>query len=70
MCHNPSVIFADEPTAELDTHMALQIMKIFKDLVDKKGVTVVMTTHDPNMMELGDFTYSLEDGEVIDTCGV
>ena len=68
--HNPKVIFADEPTAELDTHMALQIMKIFRELIDKKGVTVVMTTHDPNMMELGDITYSLEDGEVVDTVGV
>ena len=68
--HNPKVIFADEPTAELDTHMALQIMKIFRELIEKKGVTVVMTTHDPNMMELGDITYSLEDGEVVDTVGV
>jgi putative ABC transport system ATP-binding protein len=70
MAHNPKVIFADEPTAELDTHMALQIMKIFRELVDKKGVTVVMTTHDPNMMELADVTYSLEDGEVVDTYSV
>lgn len=70
IAHNPKVIFADEPTAELDTHMAIQIMKIFKNLIEKKGVTVVMTTHDPNMMELGDITYSLEDGEIVDTFGV
>lgn len=68
--HRPKVIFADEPTAELDTHMAIQIMKVFRELVEKEGITVVMTTHDPNMMELGDFVYTLEDGEVIDNYSV
>ena len=33
--HHPKVIFADEPTAELDTGMALQVMKVFRDLVEK-----------------------------------
>jgi len=64
--HRPKVIFADEPTAELDTAMGLQVMKVFRDLVEKEGVTVVMTTHDPNMMELGDNVFTLEDGEIID----
>lgn len=64
--HHPKVIFADEPTAELDTGMALQVMKVFRDLVEKEGVTVIMTTHDPNMMELGDCVFTLEDGEIVD----
>lgn len=64
--HRPRVLFADEPTAELDTVMGLQVMKVFRDLVEKEGVTIVMTTHDPNMMELGDYIYTLEDGEIID----
>ncbi len=64
--HKPKVIFADEPTAELDTHLGLQVMKLFQDLVKKEGVTIVMTTHDPNMMELVDRVYTLEDGVVVD----
>lgn len=64
--HHPKVIFADEPTAELDTGMALQVMKVFRDLVEKEGVTVIMATHDPNMMELGDCVFTLEDGEIVD----
>ena len=64
--HHPKVIFADEPTAEPDTGMALQVMKVFRDLVEKEGVTVIMTTHDPNMMELGDCVFTLEDGEIVD----
>ena len=41
-------------------------MKLFRDLIEKEGVTIVMTTHDPNLMELGDVVYELEDGEIID----
>ncbi|MBC8061200.1 MAG: ABC transporter ATP-binding protein [Clostridiaceae bacterium] len=64
--HRPKVVFADEPTAELDTHMAIQVMKLFRELVENEGITVVMTTHDPNMMELADQVYTLEDGQIID----
>jgi putative ABC transport system ATP-binding protein len=64
--HKPGVIFADEPTAELDTLMGLQVVKLFRNLVEKEGLTVVMTTHDPSMMEIADRVYTLEDGEVID----
>jgi len=66
IAHGPKVVFADEPTAELDTHMGLQVMKVFRDLVEKSGITIVMTTHDPNMMDLADRVFTLEDGEVVD----
>jgi putative ABC transport system ATP-binding protein len=66
VAHRPLVIFADEPTAELDTHMGLQVVKLFKTLVEKEGLTVVMTTHDPSMMDVADCVCTLEDGEIID----
>lgn len=66
IAHRPKVIFADEPTAELDTLMGLHIVKIFKSLVRDEGITVVMTTHDPNMMDIADNVLTLEDGEIID----
>lgn len=65
IAHRPRVIFADEPTAELDTVMGLQVMKVFRDLVEKEGLTVVMTSHDPNIIELADYVYSLQDGEIV-----
>jgi putative ABC transport system ATP-binding protein len=65
LAHNPKVIFADEPTAELDTNTGLQVVKIFKDLIELEGATVVMTTHDPGLMEVADKVYELEDGEVV-----
>jgi putative ABC transport system ATP-binding protein len=64
--HHPLVIFADEPTAELDTHMGLQVIKLFRDLVDDENTTIVMTTHDPKMVDLADRVYTLEDGSITD----
>ena len=65
IAHRPKVIFADEPTAELDTNTGLQVVKIFKDLVALEGTTIVMTTHDPGLMDVADKVYELADGEVI-----
>lgn len=67
IAHKPKVIFADEPTAELDSKTGLQVVKIFKELVEKDGHTVVMTTHDVGFMEIGDVVYELSDGMVLKT---
>ncbi len=66
IAHRPSIIFADEPTAELDTHMGIQVVKLFRSLVELEGLTVVMTTHDPSMIDIADNVMTLEDGEIID----
>ncbi|MBR6767806.1 MAG: ABC transporter ATP-binding protein [Clostridia bacterium] len=65
IAHKPKIIFADEPTGELDTNTGLQVVKIFKELNEAEGVTIVMTTHDTGLMEIGDAVYELEDGEQI-----
>ena len=64
IAHKPRVLFADEPTAELDTHTGLQVVKLFKELAQKENITIVMTTHNPGLMEIGDRVYELVDGEV------
>lgn len=65
IAHKPKIVFADEPTAELDSTTSLHIVKLFKELVEKEGMTIVMTTHDPSMMEVADKVYTLEDGEIV-----
>jgi len=64
--HRPKVLFADEPTAELDTQTGLQVLKVFLGLIEKEKVTVVMTTHDPAFMELGHKIYTMMDGVITD----
>lgn len=66
IAHKPEILFADEPTAELDTNTGLQVVKIFKDLAASEGVTIIMTTHDTGLMEIGDVVYQLEDGEFVE----
>ncbi len=61
----PRVIFADEPTGALDTASGLQVVMLFKQLIREEGITVVMTTHDPGLMELGDVVYEMEDGRIV-----
>lgn len=64
IAHKPSVIFADEPTAELDSAMARTVMKVFKDLVVSEKVTIVMTTHDMGLTDVSDDIYEILDGEI------
>ena len=64
VAHKPKIIFADEPTGALDTATGLSVIKLFKELIDKEGITIVMTTHDPNLMSFGDAVYEMEDGEL------
>jgi putative ABC transport system ATP-binding protein len=61
----PTVVFADEPTAELDTKTGLRIIRMFRHLVDEEGMTIVMTTHDPSMIDLADHVIKLQDGRTV-----
>ncbi|MGE9889232.1 ABC transporter ATP-binding protein [Mediterraneibacter faecis] len=65
IAHQPKILFTDEPTGALDTMMGLTVVKLFKELTEQEGVTIVMTTHDVGLMELGDRVYELEGGELI-----
>lgn len=66
IAHRPQIVFADEPTAELDTATGLHVVKLFKELVSQQQMTIVMTTHDPSMIDIADKVYTLEDGEIVE----
>lgn len=61
--NNPSVIFADEPTGNLDSKTGEQIMDILKDLHDK-GSTIILITHESSAADYGSRIIMLKDGEV------
>jgi len=65
IAHRPKLLLADEPTAELDSRTGLQIMRVFRGLVETTGMTIIMTTHDPAIMEIVDHVYELEDGRIV-----
>ena len=65
IAHRPSIILADEPTAELDSAMAAEVTQLFKERTRKENVSIVMTTHDTGLMDAGDMIIELENGQQI-----
>jgi putative ABC transport system ATP-binding protein len=65
IAHEPVLLIADEPTAELDSKMGVQVIRVFRDLVKRSGMTIVLTTHDPDIMEFVDHVIELEDGQIV-----
>ena len=62
---NPSIILADEPTGNLDTHSGEEIMQIFKSLHEEKGITLIMITHDPEIGEQAERVIWIRDGLIM-----
>lgn len=67
IAHKPSLLLADEPTAELDSQMGAQVMAVFRDIITTEQVTICMTTHDPTIMEVADHVFEMVDGKFIST---
>jgi putative ABC transport system ATP-binding protein len=64
MAHAPKILFADEPTANLDTASGRSIIELFEDL-HKKGQTIVMVTHEEEYAKYCDRVVYLEDGKIV-----
>lgn len=64
ICHEPKIIFADEPTANLDTETSEQIIRVFLDL-NKEGQTIIMVTHEAQYAHLAHRTITMADGHII-----
>lgn len=63
IAHQPEILFADEPTAELDSAMGAEVVQLFQEMTKKEQVTIVMTTHDVGLMDAGDVVIELQNGE-------
>jgi putative ABC transport system ATP-binding protein len=62
----PEVIFADEPTGNLDSRSGTDVLNFLRDSVQQHGQTIVMVTHDPNAAAYADRVIFLADGEIVD----
>ncbi|MFF0093279.1 ABC transporter ATP-binding protein [Streptomyces canus] len=66
LASRPELIFADEPTGNLDSRAGLEVLGFLREAVDQLGQTVVMVTHDPGAAAHSDVVLFLGDGRVVD----
>ncbi len=70
LINNPSVIFADEPSGNLDSESADNLHKLFFELRDKFGQTFVIVTHNRELADLADRKLTMVDGLITDATGI
>ncbi|MGK9477978.1 ABC transporter ATP-binding protein [Melioribacter sp. OK-6-Me] len=66
LANNPSIIFADEPTGNLDSANGEIIHSLFKELKTNHGFTFLIVSHNPELIRLGDVVHEIKDGTIID----
>jgi putative ABC transport system ATP-binding protein len=65
LASKPAVVFADEPTGNLDSASSDEVLKLLRDAVDNLGQTIVMVTHDARAASIADRIVYLKDGEIV-----
>ena len=64
LANRPKLLLADEPTGQLDSHTGHSIMATLRSVVRAEGVTAVVATHDPGLLDLADRVVEIQDGRV------
>jgi putative ABC transport system ATP-binding protein len=65
LLNNPSILFADEPTGNLDSRTSVEVMDIFQRLKQDRGITIVLITHEPQVAEYGSRIITFKDGQIV-----
>ena len=61
--NDPVILFADEPTGNLDTRTSLEVISVFQEL-HKKGITLILVTHEPDIAKYADRVITFKDGKI------
>jgi putative ABC transport system ATP-binding protein len=64
LVNEPSLILADEPTGNLDTATSIEVMQILQDLRERRAITIVLITHEPDIAAYGTRIIAVRDGAV------
>ena len=64
LVNNPSILMGDEPTGNLDSRTSRDVIKLFRQLNEESGITIILVTHDQNVARHADRTIVLRDGYI------
>jgi putative ABC transport system ATP-binding protein len=64
LVNNPALILADEPTGNLDSRTAVEVMEIFQRLNRERGITLVLVTHEPDIAQYAQRVIVFKDGKI------
>lgn len=64
LANDPDIVFADEPTGNLDSRNGREVLRLLFDLAEEKGKTLVIVTHDEHLAAMGDRIIWIEDGKI------
>jgi ABC-type lipoprotein export system ATPase subunit len=65
LANEPQLILADEPTGELDSGTAREILQLFLEIVKEENITILMASHDPLVDDYVDTILQLQDGQIL-----
>ena len=66
LINNPGILLADEPTGNLDSTTSVEVMNMFRELNRRKGLTVIIVTHDPKTAAFTDRAINMSDGLILE----
>jgi putative ABC transport system ATP-binding protein len=70
LANRPRLLLADEPTGQLDSETGHRIMALLRNVVQREGITAIVATHDPMMLDVADRVLELHDGRLAEQPGV
>jgi ABC-type lipoprotein export system ATPase subunit len=66
LVNNPPLIFADEPTGNLDSHTTAEVLRLFQELNRQNGITIIIVTHDAHVAQSARRIICIHDGQIVD----
>jgi ABC-type lipoprotein export system ATPase subunit len=67
LVNKPAVLFADEPTGNLDSHTSEEVLRMFQQLNHEDGITIILVTHDPGVAKHAQRSIRIHDGVIVNS---
>jgi ABC-type lipoprotein export system ATPase subunit len=70
LINRPALLLADEPTGNLDSHTSEDVLRMFQQLNQEEGITIILVTHDPTVARYARRIIGISDGVIVDGASI